>query len=214
MDSDDYFTEDIVLDDETLAVLDHEEQKYLTQISLAPSQPPTKRQRTDNGWNPGLGNRPEPLDGLDELPEISLRDDGSYGVRGASTSAGSEQSPGHVNMNGTSSAKNFVVASSALRCSTLPGQNVSGQVSFLSLPMLGNQYPSHSQNPSPQGPLTLTKQQVSHGQAQTPMFNPRASCMAPSSNYANITGQPIPLHAEIKELRLQLDKVDFHLHCY
>lgn len=80
--SDDYFTDDLILDEQTLAVLDQEENKYLTQIQPTPKPPPFKRQKIDNGWKPGLGGRQQTLEDLDELPEISLRSDGTYGVRG------------------------------------------------------------------------------------------------------------------------------------
>lgn len=79
-DSDDYFTDDIILDEQALAVLDKEEQKFLTQVVTAP--PVTKKQRTDHGWKPGLGTHSATLDDLEDLPEISLHGDGSYAVRG------------------------------------------------------------------------------------------------------------------------------------
>ncbi|KAK7005601.1 hypothetical protein R3P38DRAFT_2556549 [Favolaschia claudopus] len=78
MDSDDYF-DDIVLDDQTLAVLDSEERKYLSQ-----APPPPKRQKTDNGWRPAppIQLRGPPLADDNDLPEISVHGDGSYAVRG------------------------------------------------------------------------------------------------------------------------------------
>jgi hypothetical protein len=83
-DSDDYFTDDFVLDDTALAILDKEEQKHAlsTQVPVARHvPPPSKRQKTETGWKPGLGNRrTETLDDLDDLPEISVRGDGSYGL--------------------------------------------------------------------------------------------------------------------------------------
>ncbi|KAJ7901937.1 hypothetical protein B0H14DRAFT_1261277 [Mycena olivaceomarginata] len=81
--SDDYFSfEDIVLDDQTLAVLDSEEQKYLSQA------PPPKRQRTDKGWKPAPVQSRATIDDND-LPEISVHGDGSYAFRGASKAEGS-----------------------------------------------------------------------------------------------------------------------------
>ncbi|KAG6842176.1 hypothetical protein C0991_001669 [Blastosporella zonata] len=81
-DDDDYFTDDICFDDQTLAILDHEEKKY-----LSGTVPPTKRQKTDNGWKAGIdtasANQPH------FLPEISLDLGGSYGVR-----PGTSNSPG------------------------------------------------------------------------------------------------------------------------
>jgi len=76
-DSDDY-PDDFIFDEQTLAILDQEEQKYLTQsTSLAPV---TKKLKTSAGWKPGIGARTISHDNLDDLPEISLHGDGTYGV--------------------------------------------------------------------------------------------------------------------------------------
>jgi hypothetical protein len=76
-DSDDY-PDDFIFDEQTLAILDQEEQKYLTQsTSLAPV---TKKLKTTDGWKPGIGTRTISYDNLDDLPEISLHGDGTYGV--------------------------------------------------------------------------------------------------------------------------------------
>jgi len=89
-DSDDYLLDDIVLDDQALAVLDQEERKYLDQSSLSDSSTPiehiAKRQKTANGWSPGIVSKAyrDPGDD-DDLPEISLRGDGSYSVGGTSS---------------------------------------------------------------------------------------------------------------------------------
>ncbi|KAJ3506603.1 hypothetical protein NLJ89_g6781 [Agrocybe chaxingu] len=83
-DSDDYILDDIVFDDQTLAALDQEEQKYLHQSSLfqsssTPPDRPIKRHKTNSGWTAGIGASVLAGD-EDDLPEISLRADGSYGV--------------------------------------------------------------------------------------------------------------------------------------
>ncbi|KAF9566680.1 hypothetical protein CPC08DRAFT_78057 [Agrocybe pediades] len=87
--SDDYIIDDIVLDDQTLAALDQAEQKY--QSSFSQSQfaapPAIKRQKTNNGWKPGASVNPT-LD--DDLPEISLQRDGSYGIGPKSTAVSNE----------------------------------------------------------------------------------------------------------------------------
>ncbi|KAG6916673.1 hypothetical protein DXG01_005897 [Tephrocybe rancida] len=82
-DDDDYFTDDIFFDDQTLAILDREEKKFLSQATVK-TIPPTKRQKTDSGWKAGIGaSANEP----DFLPEISLNLGGSYGIlRGTSHS--------------------------------------------------------------------------------------------------------------------------------
>jgi hypothetical protein len=85
-DSDDYSIDEIVLDNQTLAVLDQEEQKYFQERSLLASanatiQPVNKRQKTLNGWAPGIGSVSLRGEMDDDLPEISLQGDGSYGIR-------------------------------------------------------------------------------------------------------------------------------------
>ncbi|KAJ7178430.1 hypothetical protein C8R43DRAFT_1117814 [Mycena crocata] len=79
--SDDFYLgDDIVFDDQTLAVLESAEQKYLTQ---AISGPPPKRQKTEQGWKPTGKGCATVDDNFEELPEISVHGDGSYAVRGA-----------------------------------------------------------------------------------------------------------------------------------
>ncbi|KAG6849829.1 hypothetical protein H0H93_004638 [Arthromyces matolae] len=87
-DDDDYFTDDICFDDQTLAILDREEQKYHANTA----GPTSKRQRTDNGWKAGIGANVA-------LPEISLDFGGSYDVRRAA-------------MNSLNTAANLLSASS------------------------------------------------------------------------------------------------------
>jgi hypothetical protein len=80
MDEDDYFVDDISLDDETLALLDQEEQKYLTlqkNNAFVDAPPVSKKRRTNSGWRPGHPNADE----FEDLPEISVHGDGTYGVR-------------------------------------------------------------------------------------------------------------------------------------
>jgi len=97
--SDDYFSDDFVLDDTALAVLDEEEHKYTlsTQNSI-PSHvpPPPKRLKTETGWRPGPNNRrAETMDDQDDLPEISVQGDGSYGLHARHAAAVSSR-PGDV----------------------------------------------------------------------------------------------------------------------
>lgn len=80
--SDDYIFDDIVLDDQTLAILDQSEQKHLKETSAAiipgvPAEPVNKRLKTATGWIPGTGAAQTVEE---ELPEISLQGDGTYGV--------------------------------------------------------------------------------------------------------------------------------------
>lgn len=81
-DFDDFFTDDIIFDDQTLALLDEQEQKFLSQ-PVTGRPPPAKRQRTENGWGFGF-SRTGSVDDLEDLPEISVQSDGSYGLRGNS----------------------------------------------------------------------------------------------------------------------------------
>jgi len=86
-DSDDYFDDDIVLDAQTIAILDREEQKYFSQRQHLPPPPVvTKKQKTRDGWSPGVGSRPREHE-LDDLPEISVTADGNYGFTGSSGSS-------------------------------------------------------------------------------------------------------------------------------
>lgn len=79
-DFDSYFTDDIVLDEQTLAVLDKEERKYLTQNKDITQAPPAKKLKTDSGWRA----IPASSRFTDDLPEINLQVDGSYGVQDTS----------------------------------------------------------------------------------------------------------------------------------
>ena len=101
--SDDFF-DDIVLDEDALAILDAEESKYFGTVAniesnprpvpTQPTPPPAKRQRTDGdgGWKyptTGVGGRGGKVVSqnqkrsdsfYEDLPDISLAGDGVYGV--------------------------------------------------------------------------------------------------------------------------------------
>jgi hypothetical protein len=85
-DFDDYFDDDLVLDEAALAVLDQEEQKFLSRVQQQPAV--TKKLKTSRGWSPGIGSRTR-ADDFDDLPEISVTLDGKYGF----TDAGSANRP-------------------------------------------------------------------------------------------------------------------------
>ncbi|KAH0827962.1 hypothetical protein J3R83DRAFT_3600 [Lanmaoa asiatica] len=89
-DSDDnYFSDDLVLDDKTLAVLDEEESKFKRITSTQPQQsvgPPAKRQKTTRSWQPQSVSRTirradTSLEDMEDLPDISIRQDGTYGLQ-------------------------------------------------------------------------------------------------------------------------------------
>ncbi|KAH8074199.1 hypothetical protein BXZ70DRAFT_963846 [Cristinia sonorae] len=89
MSDDSYFGDDLILDDDLIAVLDAEEEKHL---SLQPqaakpaivrhTPPPLKKQKINHDWS----HKPTPLqhsasvDDFGDLPEISIQGDGTYGV--------------------------------------------------------------------------------------------------------------------------------------
>ena len=81
-DSDDYFTDDIVFDEQTLAALDEEEHKYVQSSRISQNSPPAKRRKTDHAWR-ASGSTLDSLNDLEDLPEISVQNDGSYGVSGS-----------------------------------------------------------------------------------------------------------------------------------
>jgi len=94
-DSDDYGFDEFELDEETLAILDQEEQKYLLNLNKPPDttralaaetpdiveEPVNKRYKTDTGWKSRSGAHYALNDDYDDLPEISVSGDGSYGIR-------------------------------------------------------------------------------------------------------------------------------------
>ncbi|KAJ8592342.1 hypothetical protein M405DRAFT_58358 [Rhizopogon salebrosus TDB-379] len=78
-DSDDEFSDGIVLDDQMLAALDEEESRF-QRATLDPGPPP-KRRKLDTGHPQNLevfGN--STLDDSEELPDITIRRDGTYGI--------------------------------------------------------------------------------------------------------------------------------------
>lgn len=86
--SDDYFDDTLVLDENDLAILQQEEEKYtlnLTQLPVQELPPPLKRQKTSHEETPRPRLQTVPSDVpdvLEETPEVYLREDGTYGVRG------------------------------------------------------------------------------------------------------------------------------------
>lgn len=118
--SDDYFSDDIFLDDQALAVLDQEEQKYLTQVTQQAAPPPaavqgvSKRKRSNDGTiKRDVRIRPHPVDEIEDLPEITLQDDGTYRVHGAPSKPKPVSMVGNnVNSNKTTSTRNNVVRAS------------------------------------------------------------------------------------------------------
>ncbi|KIJ18623.1 hypothetical protein PAXINDRAFT_110123 [Paxillus involutus ATCC 200175] len=87
-DSDDsYFSDDLVLDDQTLAFLDEEESKFKRNTTSQTQQdvgPPAKRQKTTTTCQPQSAKilyRSGTLDDTEDLPDVSIRHDGTYGLQ-------------------------------------------------------------------------------------------------------------------------------------
>ncbi|THH06652.1 hypothetical protein EW146_g9545 [Bondarzewia mesenterica] len=140
--SDDYFDDDIIFDDEAIAKLDEEESKFIASLPpqnspLVPTQrspptpvaPPAKRQKTTHGWKPQPPKtRNCSLEDLD-LPEISVNHS-FYGVEGTSQRSGrASQSGSGARAGNTASASNAVAGPSRARpplAAVAPARPVSG----------------------------------------------------------------------------------------
>ena len=83
-DSDEYEFDDFVLDEQTLAVLDRAEQKFQG-LATPPVEPVNKRHKSDTRPSLGVNLKYAASDDFDDLPEISVRGDGSYGFRNIAT---------------------------------------------------------------------------------------------------------------------------------
>ncbi|KAF8236475.1 hypothetical protein L208DRAFT_1390557 [Tricholoma matsutake] len=195
--SDGYFTDDIVFDEEALAVLDNEEQKYLSQTVVS-FRPPTKRQRTESGWNPGLGHW-RSQDEIEDLPEISLRDDGSYRVNAATSNIALSVAP----------VKKSVARASALQHPTVVAQGV--QPNSRNLFVSEVQPHTHIRPPSlsQRQPHVVQQSLVSSRKGSGYVFSSRASSYASSSASTSpiAVGKSHLLQEQVEELRRQLDKV-------
>ncbi|KAF9451946.1 hypothetical protein P691DRAFT_722962 [Macrolepiota fuliginosa MF-IS2] len=177
---DDYFDDDLVLDEQTLAILDREEQKYLSQVQQQrqPLPPVTKKLRTNDGWSPGVGSRMREAD-FDDLPEISITVDGSYGF----TDPALTSTP---------------VNSSQLKPRQLKAPQPRHQVQ-------NGPATSHIQSPIPAA--RQITQSIQHRPA--PVSNPtRARSATPSvqSRQNGVSGQP-GLEKQLSELQAQLHEL-------
>ncbi|KAF9227256.1 hypothetical protein BS17DRAFT_727311 [Gyrodon lividus] len=87
-DSDDsYFSDDLVLDDQTLAMLDEEESKFKRNTNSQTQEdvgPPAKRQKTTTTYQQQSARTLRlsvTLDDMEDLPDVSIRHDGTYGLQ-------------------------------------------------------------------------------------------------------------------------------------
>ena len=201
--SDDYFTDDIVFDEQALAVLENEEQKYLTQRTVL-SRPPTKRQKTETGWNVGLGNRDGSQDAIEDLPEISVRADGSYGV----TPAVPPTVSSHVSV---APVWNSVTRPSALRYSTVIPPNVPSTSRNVSVSEAHLSTLSRTPSLSQRRPNVIQKPHVPSGKGRGSVVHSRATSLAPASvsTSPNAVGHSHLLQQQVEELQQQLAKVVF-----
>lgn len=82
-DSDDEFSDGIVLDDQMLAVLDEEESRFQRATHPNPGNPgpPAKRRKLDSNHPPNLGVFSHSTsEDTEDLPDITVRSDGTYMV--------------------------------------------------------------------------------------------------------------------------------------
>jgi hypothetical protein len=216
-DYDDYFTDDIFLDDQTLAILDHEEQKYLTQ-AVKPAPPPTKRQRTDNGWTAGIGTEKAPLNVSDRLPEISVSLDGSYGVL---LNASKPPTPVSIPSKPLP-AKNDSSARAYPNQQPAPTSRPAIVQRAPTLATSRNTSASHVQHQSHSRPHSSSQsrppafqRQTSRGSTAQAAANLRIAAIppsrlpSPSNHVANHVDQSHELEKQLVELRQKLEQVSF-----
>ncbi|KAF8070536.1 hypothetical protein FPV67DRAFT_1025596 [Lyophyllum atratum] len=195
-DYDDYFTDDIFLDDQTLAILDQEEQKYLTQAA----PPPSKRQKTDDGWT----------------TEISLSLGGSYGVlHDASRSSNTPAiAPKPRSANNGPSARTYPIQSPALvtNPSSIVVQRAPAAVTSRNTAASSFQHQSHSRPPSnSQSRPSAFQQRDSRGSSTfQPAPVPQVACNLPPqlpSPSGHVRGHASRLETQMQALQQKLEQV-------
>ncbi|KAH7912413.1 hypothetical protein BJ138DRAFT_794809 [Hygrophoropsis aurantiaca] len=192
-DSDDYFSDDLVLDAQVLAVLDEEESKFKhTQSPGAGDAPPAKRQKTASGWQSRRNvKRDETLDDMDDLPEISIRNDGTYGV---GSSAGQP----------VSSTK--VVVESNSQTHIALGANHTGYTSqsrhFVPSQPERTSF-SSAANHGPMPTRRVPQRHASNPRPARPSPSPIAISIPPPSNHANES----PLSKMIETMQREMEEV-------
>lgn len=181
-DSDDYIVDDIVFDDRTLAVLDQEEKKYLQQSSVTTTSEGhiNKRHKTSTGWKPGIGADLKSADSYDDLPEISLRVDGSYGI-GIPVQTAKTSMPGFVAQDSRRKQSTSAVDNH------YPPRNVSQ---------------SHAPGSGPQDP---SKASLSTVRANPQI--PKARVQEYPGTRQNTPQVPTELHNQMLELQKRLEEV-------
>ncbi|KAG5648524.1 hypothetical protein DXG03_003135 [Asterophora parasitica] len=216
-DYDDYFTDDICFDDQTLAILDHEEQKYLNQAVKTPAPPPAKRQKTDSDWSDGVGARggaSKAKATVDYLPEICLSLDGNYGVqRNANISPVPHRPPptknissarAHINQPPPQTSRQ---PSAHIQRAPPPVTSRTGSTSSY-------QHQSHVRPPSgSQGRLVGFQRPNSRSNTSQAATGPRPSSIpplqvpSPSVQVPNQVNPPHELEKQLRELQQKLQEV-------
>ncbi|KAF5380404.1 hypothetical protein D9615_004498 [Tricholomella constricta] len=216
-DYDDYFTDDIFFDDQTLAILDHEEQKYLTQAVKAPPPPPTKRQKTENGWTAGVGTFKAPVTVSDHLPEICLSLDGFYGVQRNASQLPTPAIPPH----GPSTKNNSYAGTYTNQPLAPASRPPPTAVQRVPLPLKSRtasassfQHQSHSRPPSGSQSRPLGFQRPnSRGNTSQAVPNSRNVSIppprspSPSIHVPNHVNQSHELEKQLRELQQRLEQV-------
>ena len=204
---DNYFTDDWVLDDKTLAVLDEEESKFKrttntqTQQSVAP---PAKRQKTTGSWQPPLVSRTilraDTLGDIEDLPDISIRHDGTYGLqdkqrRGSGPPSRSGIAPGSYTVAQAAPGTRPATAAPLSRGSAPPMRRTSGTG-----PMRPSQVPSRPPSSAAARGTRIAQSPVSSQDAsRTQLGHPQ-----PANRNVSSTAAP---GAYVEQLLQQIEEV-------
>ena len=199
-DSDDnYFTDDLVLDDKTLAFLDEEESKFKRTANTQSQQgaePPSKRQKTTGSWQPQPVSktlqRVETLEDMEDLPDVSIRQDGTYGLQDKQ-----RRPSGPPSRSGISPGPNVVAqAGSAPRLTAtgLPSRGSAAPIRRAPGPMRTTQVPPRPSSAARgtraiQSPVS--SQEVSRTQSGPPQRINRIPSTTVSNNYVEQLRQQI-----------------------
>lgn len=212
---DDYFTDDIFLDEQTLAVLDHEEQKYLTLTQAIQSgPPPSKRQKTKHASTPEsetptTEDIPVPPKRPEYLPEIALHWDGSYGVQtkqipvpSADLSQGRALDPGVAGKRITNPIVDRTSCAPAI-----PPQRVLPPTTSRN-----NRSPSQTRPPQAQRPNSHgnTSRKLSSSGSTANVFRPLIHSYELHGISPNVP--PHELQEQVQELQQKLEQVDIYIH--
>ncbi|KAN0091245.1 hypothetical protein V8E55_004811 [Tylopilus felleus] len=216
-DSDDnYFTDDLVLDDKTLAVLDEQESKFkrtTNSQSQRSAGPPPKRQRTTSSlWQPqSVGrtlHRADTLEDMEVYPDVSIRQDGTYNLhdrqrRPSAPPSRSGVAPGPNVLAQTGSGTRHTTTAPLSRGSAPPMRGTSGAG-----PARVTRAPSRP--PSVARSTRVTQSPASSQEVSRPQSGPpqRINRVPSTTAPANYVGQ---LLRQIEELRKQNETIQANM---